>query len=184
MRTRNHARIIVMKAVNFIKPVPEKRKKEIRSWLIFTTILVGSLSVYVGISLLLYGYVFLTTESGNQYDVQFNSLKEAQRQKEQFALSQQKIFEKLHRYQHNPKSPQNLIADISRTVGTSSLLSFSLTKHQAELVILAPIIKQAQTYVTEFEKIPLVQNVQLTTLAHTPQGYRASYRFEYTKKRA
>ncbi len=173
-----------MNNLNFIKTVPEKRRREVRRWLFFSTLLLGGAVFYVSSASFVYVYLYYQLPA-NQADESRYQLLQAQRaEKEQLFVKERQKFEKLYSYQHNPKNPVALINAITQIVGSKHLQSCSISKHACELSVSSPSMKKTQQYIQLFEKIPTVSNVQLSSLQRDNNEIKATFKMEHTKKKS
>ncbi len=171
-----------MDNLNFIKTVPEKRKVEVRRWFFFSSLLLGGTILYISAASFIYGYLYYQIPTHQADEYRYTLLQAQRTEKEGLFTKERQKFEKLYSYQHNPKNFVALINAITQIIGSNNLQSCSISSHTCELSINSPSMKKAQQCIQSFEKIPVVNSVQLGSLQQNGTGIKATFKMEHSKK--
>lgn len=167
-----------MKPINFIKPIPPGRQKELRRWYWLTAGSLGALLTAILIISSIQGYLYwvlfknrtvLSSELGN-YGASINQQKKDQ--SEHDALK--KKIDRLNQYRTNPKNPSSVLQALKTAGNGLKIRSVTITPKNFEIQLSAHSIDQITQCMKllheyKHQSIPFFANLKLASLSHRQQ---------------
>lgn len=157
-----------MKPINFISPIPEQKKKEVRRWILLSSFLGVGLILFLSISLFerCYHYYILRSQRihAEQDHTHCQLVLQTHKEKELTSSTTMQRLTKLTRYHNQPNSIAGILRSCMQKIGTGSMQSCTLAKHAFELSYKSPSITQAQNTLKLIATIPGITDPQLISL--------------------
>ena len=158
-----------MHNMNFIRPVPPHKEKELRRWMLVSALLIMSLLIggitISGIQWKVYRDI---QQEKNTLMIQLASYDQIMnRQHEhtkQHSTLQQKL-QQLQVYTNQPKNPIDIITTVQKILGTVPLQSLTIDNDHFELKGSCLHAKQATQLVGKLNSLALCNNAQLHAIA-------------------
>ncbi len=177
-----------MKKINFISPVPQSKKKEVRRWFILSSLLIGSTLLYIGASLSthLYLYYILSSQlkQSSSDPITHAALMQKQKEKEQAYKTGTEQRAKIEQYHAAPKNPHALLHATMQHLGTTALQRCSVTPHTIEFSYNSGTIQHAQKQLEQLKTIPELSQAQLVSLQRHNNSITSLVRAERSKKKS
>ncbi len=157
-----------MNTINFIRPLPPEKDREVRSWLRITALLYMLIIICTLIIIAMQWYLHRQLKGQHatlkEQLHQYNSIMDVHRTtKSEQELLQKKIA-KLHRYHHNPQSPLPIIETIAMASKQTIIESLTIKNGAIELKVIAPTSAHAMQLVQTLQASPLLKTVYLQSL--------------------
>ncbi len=157
-----------MNRINFIKPVPPSRIREVRIWFWITcTLLAATLAIlatYTVVQWRVYRTIHKEKHELQQQLNSFSSVMETEHKQVEDRDALQHQLNKLNKYSKTPKSPIEFLSSLRTTLGTIPMQSFTLTKNNFELHILCTNAQQANFCLQKLTHNSLIRSVKLVSL--------------------
>jgi hypothetical protein len=169
--------------INFIKPIPPSREKELRIWyrimLGFLLTVIPAIIIVSTIQLYLWASLHRTKVTLANQLANFNGIL-AQQKKDRCEQSQLKERAAcMQRYSSDPKNPASVLAAITDAAKESQLQSIAISKksveiqiHSASTDIVLTTIKRLSD--ARIDNLPIMHDVSLASLTSSGQSIHAT----------
>jgi hypothetical protein len=157
-----------MRNINFIRPIPEYRQKELSRWALGSTILVLSSIIAISCISFIQWRVYRTI-SKEKYDLSqqlasYDQIMAQQRSQSQEETNLLAKLGKLQEYTNHPKNPIDIITTVQKTLGSAPLQSLSIGNNHFELKGGCSNAKYATQLVQKLNAMPQYKQAQLHSL--------------------
>ena len=175
-----------MKNINFIKPVPPHRDKEIRLW-IWVTLITSSAAIITIITITgtqwhMYSALHKEKNELQQQLLPFPSAMEQQHKQVQEKELRHQQLDKLSKYRESPKNPSDTLSSLRKALGAIPIQSVTLSKGSFELHALCTNAQQANACLQKLTSEKMIHNIKLTSLQANQKQLIAIFKGEITTK--
>lgn len=174
-----------MKQINFVTPIPEQKKKEIKYWMILSGLSTIGLILFISISLFArcYHYYLLQSQraQAEQDHTHCSLVLQTQKEKDSTNSARSQRLATLKRYQNQPNSIATNLRACVQKVGTDAVQSCAIGKESFELSYTSPSIQHAQKTLTNLKAVPGISNLQLVALQRQNNGVTSTVRAKLVK---
>lgn len=172
-----------MNGINFIKPVPPHREREVRLWSWFT--IIGSSSaliiigIYSGMQWSLYRSLVREKLTLQQKLSSFDTVLEQQRTQTEEQEQLQKKNDSLAKYKTSPKNPVSALRSL-RAITGNGLQAVTISKCHFELHVICQNAQHATICLQKLLKESSIRTVKLTSLRSNQKQVIAIFKGEIT----
>ena len=170
-----------MNGINFIKPVPPHREREVRLWSWFTIIgsssALGIIAIYTGMQWSLYRSLFQETILLKQKLSSFDTVLEQQRTQTEEQEQLQKKMDSLAKYKTSPKNPVSALSSL-RAITGNGLQAVTVSKHRFELHVICQNAQHATICLQKLLQDMRIRTVKLTSLQSNQKQVIAIFKGE------
>lgn len=162
-----------MRNINFMNPMPKSRQRELKRWMLFSVLLIGTVSLALGSLIIMQWRVYSqTAQEKNKLAVQLNlfdeMMKKERSHKEQEQLLHKKLSH-LEQCKNCTTTPLAIISSLDKYIKPLSLQSLTLDAESFEIKGLCDTPKQATMVVNAIQKAPFCNSAHLASLSTNKQ---------------
>lgn len=157
-----------MRNLNFIRPVPKHRDREVRRWMLGTNLLLLCFLIGAGSITISQWRIYHATNHEitalNKKLISYNTVMNTQRTQKS---ETEKLQEQLHHLEactNCPKSPLELMSTVQKTLGTMPLESLSINAESFELKGCCTNAKQATMLANRLSDLSMCKHAALISL--------------------
>lgn len=157
-----------MRNINFIRPIPEQRRKEFARWALGSAIVLSSSILAIGgLSIMqwrIYRTILEEKKDLAQQLVSYDLIMNQQRIKTQEETTLLQKLSKIEEYTHRPKNPIDIITTVQKTLGSAPLQSLSINTEHFELKGNCANATYATQLVRKLNTLPLCKQASLCSI--------------------
>ncbi len=170
-----------MNNINFIKPVPPHRKREVRWWSWISIVAYGAMliviGIYTGMQWHLYRSLSQEKRMLEQQVPSFNNVLEQQRSQTEEQEQLQKNIDAVTKYKTLPKNPIKTLTAL-RAITGNGLQSVTIAKNHFELHVTCQNAHHATICLQKLLQDPHISTVKLTSLQSNQKQVVAIFKGE------